>query len=77
MLEKHMNADQNHYCYTVKYQIIAGVFICFNHLTNQAFFWDQAAIWDRHLISSTQKSKMKMSQTSPASRLILWHPSGQ
>ena len=54
---------------TVKYQIIAGAFICFNHLTDQAF------IWDRRLIPSSQKSGMKMSQTSPASRWILWHPS--
>ena len=36
-------------------------FICFNHLTDQAF------IWDRRLIPSSQKSGMKMSQTSPAS----------
>ena len=56
---------------------ITGPFICFNHLTDQAFIWDQAAIWDRRLIPSSQKSEMKMSQTSPASRLILWHPSGQ
>ena len=63
--------------HTVTYQIIAGAFICFNHLTDQAFIWDQAAIWDRRLIPSSQKSEMKMSQTSPASRLILWHPSGQ
>ena len=61
----------------VKYQIIARAFSCLNHLTNQAFIWDQAAIWDRRLIPSSQKSEMKMSQTSPASRLILWHPSGQ
>ena len=35
--------------------------------------WDQVAIWDRRLIPSSQKSGMKMSQTSPASRRILWH----
>ena len=63
--------------HTVTYHIIAGAFICFNHLTDQVFIWDQAAIWDRRLIPSSQKSEMKMSQTSPASRLILWHPSGQ
>ena len=34
---------------TVKYQIIVGAFICFNHLTDQAFIWDQAAIWNRRL----------------------------
>ena len=56
---------------TVKYQIIAGAFICFSHLT------DQVAIWDRRLIHSSQKSGMKMSQTSPASRWKFWHPSGQ
>ena len=43
-------------------------FICFNQLTDQAFFWDQAAIWDRRLIPFSQKSRMKMSQTSPASQ---------
>ena len=42
-------------------------FICFNHLTDQAFIWDQGAVWGRHLIPSSQKSGMKMSQTSPAS----------
>ena len=40
--------------------------ICYHHLS---------FIWDRHLIPSSQKSGMKMSQTSPASRWILWHPS--
>ena len=40
---------------TINYQIIAGVFICFNYLTDQAFIWDQVAIWDRHLIPSPQK----------------------
>ena len=56
---------------SVKYQIIAGVFICFSHLT------DQVAIWDRRLINSSQKSGMKMSQTPPTFRWILWHPAGQ
>ena len=28
--------------HTVNYQSIAGAFICFNHLTDQAFIWDQA-----------------------------------
>ena len=37
------------------YQIIARAFICFNHLTDQAFSWDQAAIWDKRLIPSSQK----------------------
>ena len=41
---------------TVKYQIVAGAIICFNHLTDQAFIWEQAAIWDRRLIPSSQKS---------------------
>ena len=35
-----------------------------------------AFIWDRRLIPSSQKYGMKMSQTSPASLCILWHPSG-
>ena len=35
---------------------MAGAFICFSHLT------DQASIWKRHLIPSSQKSGMKMSQ---------------
>ena len=61
--------------HTATYQIIAMVFICFNHLTDQAFIWDQAAIWDRRLIPSSQRSWVKMSQTLPASRGILWHPS--
>ena len=38
----------------VKYQIIAGAFICFNHLTDEAFIWDQAAIWDRRLIPAEE-----------------------
>ena len=42
-------------------------FICLNHLTDQAFVWDQAAIWDRRSTSSSQRSGMKMSHTSPAS----------
>ena len=50
--------------HTVNCQIMAEVFI-----------WDQVAIWDRRLIPSTQKSGMKMSQTWPASRWIVWHPS--
>ena len=54
---------------TIKYQIIAGAFIYLNHLTDQAF------IWDKRLIPSSQKSGMKMSWTLPASRWILWHPS--
>ena len=53
--------------HTVTYQIIAEAFICFNHLTDQTFIWDQAAIWARRLIPSSQKSRMKMSQTLPAS----------
>ena len=28
-----------------------GVFICFNHLTDQAFIWDQAAVWERKRFS--------------------------
>ena len=35
--------------HTVTYQIIAWGVICFNHLTDQAF------IWDRCLIPSSQK----------------------
>ena len=52
-----------------------GAFICFNHLTDQTFIWDQAAIWNRRLILSSQKSGLKMSQSSPAFRWTLWHPS--
>ena len=44
------------FLYTANCQIISGPFICFNHLTDQVFIWDQMAIWDRRLIPSLQKS---------------------
>ena len=40
------------------YQIIAGAFICFSHLTDQAF------IWDRRLIPSSQKP-LTLTDTEP------------
>ena len=41
---------------TVNCQIIARAFICFNHQIDRASIWDQAAIRDRRLIPSSQKS---------------------
>ena len=41
----HVSLPSRESYHTITYQIIAGAFICFDHLTDQTFIWDQEAIW--------------------------------
>ena len=56
---------------------MAGVFICFSHLTDQAFIWDRAAIWDRGFIPSSQKSGIKNFTVNSLASFCKWSCCGR
>ena len=68
----YVHTCEEHNWNTITYQMIAGALICFSHLTDQAFIWDQAANFLPHKNSSSLLSLTVVYICFAIALIILW-----